>query len=250
VSPPYKRAIRALARARDVRYRPPELVVDLEADNAMLRQALALSEGEGARRELVTQELTHRIGNLLAVVQAIATQTFKTASPASRQTFATRMFALAAAQRHLIDSETHDAPLASVVSEAIVAHCAEGDRCRMSGPPLTLNGRRAHALTLALHELATNAAKYGALSVDHGWIDVSWTVENDQLTFLWREHGGPAVSVPSRHGFGSLLITRNLGMAFSGVVDLGFAPSGVVCRLTAPAHAHAPAFADANALMK
>ncbi len=224
-----------MSRACGTRYRPPELIVDLEAENALLRQALALSEGDGVRRELVTQELNHRIGNLLSVVQAIARQTFKGAGQTSIDDFSTRMFALAAAQRHLIDSDTHDAKLADVVSDAIVAHCAEGDRCRMSGPALTLSGRRAHALTLALHELATNAAKYGALTVERGWVEVRWMVEDGHLTLLWREHNGPTVKAPKRSGFGSVLITRNLGAAFEGVVDLAFDPTGITCRLTAPA---------------
>lgn len=213
-----------------------EILIDLEADNVLLRAALARSEGAGVRRDLIARELTHRIGNLLAVVQAIARQTFSSADPVSRDDFGARIHALAAAQKLLIDSEARAANLAAVVRDALEPHCVDGQRCTITGPELALGGRRAHAITLALHELATNAAKYGALSVEHGWVDVSWTVQDERLDFLWREREGPAVMAPERRGFGSLLITRNLGLAFGGVVDLAFETAGVECRLSAPAH--------------
>ncbi len=215
------------------RHLPAELAIDLEADNALLRTALAKSEGAGARRELVTQELKHRIGNLLAVVQAIARQTFNSADAVSLENFNARLHALAEAQKLLIDSETRPAFLAEVVTAALAPHCVDGDRARISGPKFTLNGRRAHALTLALHELATNATKYGALSTAGGWIEIIWSIEDGRLDFLWREHGGPPIVAPARHGFGSLLITRNLRVAFAGEVDLKFNESGLTCRLTA-----------------
>ncbi|MDP3493611.1 MAG: sensor histidine kinase [Hyphomonadaceae bacterium] len=217
------------------RYLPPELAIDLEADNALLRAALAKSEGAGERRELITQELKHRIGNLLAVVQAVARQTFSAADPVSLEAFNARLLALAEAQKLLIDSETRPATLAEVVSAALAPHCSNGDRATIGGPELALNGRRAHGLTLALHELATNAAKYGALSSDAGWIEIVWTIDDGKLDFFWREHGGPPVTAPTRRGFGTLLITRNLGIAFGGQADLQFAETGVTCRLTAAA---------------
>jgi len=104
----------------------------------------------------------------------------------------------------------------------------------ISGPDIALNGRQAHALTLALHELATNAAKYGALSVDDGTVEIAWANENNELNLLWRERGGPVVTAPTRKGFGSSLITLNLSTAFSGAVDLRFEPGGVECLLRAP----------------
>jgi two-component sensor histidine kinase len=100
---------------------------------------------------------------------------------------------------------------------------------------MRLEGRRAHALTLALHELATNAAKYGALSVERGSVEIEWRTEEGQLDFVWRERDGPACPLPERTGFGSFLITRNLGIAFGGAVDLDFDTAGLICRLRAPA---------------
>lgn len=219
------------------RYLPPELAIDLEAEIAVLRAALARSEDAGVRRELITQEFKHRIGNLLTVVQAMARQTFKEAEPASIEDFSARLLALSAAQNLLIDSETRAAMMADVVAAALAPHCIDGERATISGPPLALDGRRAHGLTLALHELATNAAKYGSLSVDSGSIEVVWTIDDGKLEFIWGEHKGPTVSPPTREGFGSRLITRNLGIAFGGAVDLSFKPSGVECRLTAPSGA-------------
>ncbi len=210
---------------------PPEHLIDLLADNAQLREALALSEGAGVRRDLITQELKHRIGNLLTVVQAIARKTFANADEQSVADFTSRLNALAAAQALLIDSETRAAMMSDVVRSALAAHCAEGGRCKMSGPDIPLDGRRAHALTLALHELATNAVKYGALSVDGGWLEISWTDANGQLDFVWREHDGPRVVAPTRKGFGSRLITANLGIAFLGEAELRFHEAGLECRL-------------------
>ena len=214
------------------RYLPPELAIDLEADNILLRAALARSEDASVRRDLITQELKHRIGNLLAVVQAVARHTFKDADIASIEDFTVRLHALGAAQKLLIDSEIRPASMAQVVRDAIAAHCANGDRASIMGPEVALDGRRAHALTLALHELATNAAKYGALSIDGGGIAVTWTQAGGMLDFLWREYGGPRVATPIRKGFGSMLITRNLGVAFGGKVDLAFHETGLECRLT------------------
>jgi two-component sensor histidine kinase len=211
----------------------PDLLIDLEAENAVLRAALARSEGAGIRRELITQELKHRIGNMLAVVHAVARQTFKEADSASLEDFTARLLALGSAQKLLIDSETRTAMMADVVRGALAPHCIDGERATITGPDLSLDGRRAHGLTLALHELATNAAKYGALSVDGGWIEVVWADVEGELHFLWTEHGGPPAAAPTRRGFGSQLITRNLGLAFAGKVDLLFKDTGVECRLLA-----------------
>jgi two-component sensor histidine kinase len=213
---------------------PPELAIDLAIDNALLRTALAHSEDETLRGELIAQELAHRIINLLAVVQAIARQTFNDSDVGRVADFNARLVALAAAQKALIASETKPALMADVVNGALAPHFAFHNRCALAGPDIVLDGRRAHALTLALHELATNAAKYGALSVDAGRIEVGWATESGRLKFLWRERDGPSVAVPTRKGFGSTLIARNLAAAFDGQVDLTFKATGVECRLSAP----------------
>lgn len=213
---------------------PLEIAIDLEADNVLLRAALARSASADVRRDLVTQELKHRIGNLLAVVQAVARHTFSSADAASLENFTARLHALAAAQTVLIDTENRATTMEKVVVDALAPHSMEGHRTTIAGPEIALDGRRAHALTLALHELATNASKYGALSQELGWIEVSWTSDNGLLNFLWREHEGPPVSAPTRTGFGSRLITRNLGMAFHTEIKLLFLEQGVECTFNAP----------------
>jgi two-component sensor histidine kinase len=217
-----------------------DIAIDLEADNIQLRAALARSVDAGKRRDLVTDELRHRIGNLLTVVQAVARQTFSTADESSVMKFNARISALAAAQALLLDSEKAAARLSDVVANALAPHCSDGDRCTITGPvEITVDGRRAHALTLALHELATNAAKYGALSVDAGWVEVVWTLTDGTLDFLWREHEGPPVMSPNQRGFGARLITGNLSTAFAGAVDLAFNEAGLECRLCAPHDSYA-----------
>lgn len=212
----------------------PEHLIDLAAENAGLRAALAVAEGASIRRELVSQELKHRIGNLIAVVQAIARKSFRDADAVRVTDFNSRLSALAAAQTLLIDAETEPTTLLDVTRLALAPHVSNAERLAIAGPDLALSGRHAHALTLALHELATNAAKYGALSVEDGAVEISWTSADDELNFLWREHGGPIVRTPSRIGFGSSLIKINLSSAFSGAVDLRFEESGAECQLRAP----------------
>jgi len=212
----------------------PELLIDLAVENSQLRTALAFAEGLSERRELITQEIKHRMGNLLAVVQAIARKTFGDADAALVGQFNARLRALANAQTLLIDSETHPADLADVVRAALTAHRSSNDRWKLAGPAIALNGRRAHALTLALHELATNAFKYGAMSVEAGHVELTWSVTDDRLSFCWREFGGPQVTAPERRGFGSSLITQHLGSAFAGAVELSFDTTGIICRLVAP----------------
>lgn len=202
-------------------------------ENANLRAALAASEGAGIQRELVSNELKHRIGNLLTVVAAIARKTFRDADTASLADFTARLGALAAAQTLLIDAETRPSTLADVIKEALAPH-ATGNRCNASGPTTMLSGRRAHGLALAIHELATNAAKYGALSVDAGRVDVTWTLSDETLDLSWRESGGPPVSAPTRRGLGSALIAQNLESTFSGTVTLNYQSEGLEFRLLAP----------------
>jgi two-component system CheB/CheR fusion protein len=164
-----------VSKSPEIAQLEPEHLIDLVAENAGLRAALAVAEGASIRRELVSQELKHRIGNLIAVVQAIARKTLRDVDEACVTDFNSRLSALAAAQTILIDAETEPAMLLDVARLALAPHVSNSERLAMSGPDITLSGRHAHALTLALHELATNAAKYGALSVEGGAVEISWT---------------------------------------------------------------------------
>lgn len=188
----------------------------------------------GIERELVSQELKHRIGNLITVIQAMARKTFGKADASLLANFTARLGALAAAQTVLIDAETKAATLSDAVRRALAPHAPHDGRFLVTGPEIVLGGRQAHALTLALHELATNAAKYGALSVETGVVEIEWTLAGGEFNFVWRERGGPPVSHPTRTGFGTSLITTNLKSAFAGVVELSFEQQGVRCHLRAP----------------
>lgn len=194
-----------------------------------------------ARQGMLSGELQHRIKNILAMVSAIAGQTLKGHDIADRRgKFNARLEALSHAHDMLVATAWSAASISNVVEGALVAHRGEHQRFVISGPNLIVSPKQALSLALAVHELATNATKYGALSVDDGYVQIDWSiatadVENPQFEFVWREFGGPEVVTPDRSGFGSRLITRVLSADFSGTVTIDYEEDGVICRLAAPA---------------
>lgn len=194
-----------------------------------------------ARQQMLSAELEHRIKNTLAMVSAIASQTFRGADIAERRAnFSARLDALARAHSMLIGQTWTKTSIYEVVEAALVPHRAGADSFKLSGPALELTSKQGLSLALTIHELATNAAKYGALSVDDGEIDLSWSTDKVDkaglpvFSFTWAEHGGPKVQQPERTGFGTRLITRVLASDFDGVVRIEYDPSGVVCTLVSP----------------
>jgi PAS domain S-box-containing protein len=187
------------------------------------------------RQRLLINELNHRVKNTLATVQSIAAQTLRSAPDLARarETFEARLIALAGAHDLLTAESWHGARLADVVASAMAPfETAQRPRIRRSGPPAWLTARRALALSMALHELATNAAKYGALSGPEGEVEIYWTrADDDRLTLCWIERGGPPVSPPQRSGFGSRLLQRSLAHELDGEVAFSFAPEGVRCTI-------------------
>jgi PAS domain S-box-containing protein len=198
---------------------------------------ISADKAADAHRTLLANELQHRIKNTLAVVQGIVSQSLKTvATPIeARDAIASRLQTLSNAHDMLTRSSWTAVPIRDVVDGATAAHHDGTDRVRMSGPVIKLQARAALALSMVLHELCTNATKYGALSVESGHVAIDWSVSGDQndLTFdlSWQEEGGPPVSVPKRRGFGSRLIetsfTRNVGST-----QLTYASTGVRWTLT------------------
>jgi PAS domain S-box-containing protein len=186
------------------------------------------------RQRLLINELNHRVKNTLATVQAIAFQTLKggISLDEARARFEARLLALSQAHNMLTEQNWEGAPLQRVVSEA-TAHLAERGRMNIEGESLWLAPRAALALSLALHELSTNAAKYGALSGDEGRVSVSWTLDGDRLRLVWKERNGPVVAPPSGRGFGSRLIERGLTADLGGTAALEFEPDGVRCTIEA-----------------
>lgn len=189
------------------------------------------------QQQLLSGELQHRVKNTLAMVSAIALQTLRGDDIAERRTsFSARLEALAHAHDLLTTKTWQSAPLQSVVEGALTPHMSGTDRFVIEGVHLELSAKQALSMSLTIHELATNAAKYGAMSVPGGKVRIFWTPDqsSDQFRFVWEEIGGPAVNKPERNGFGTRLITRVLAADFDGRVDLQYHPSGVVCTLMAP----------------
>jgi two-component sensor histidine kinase len=191
---------------------------------------------------LLINELNHRVKNTLAVVQSIATQTLRADAPTgeAREQFIERLMALAAAHDILTRENWEGADLAAVVDRALAVH-ASGDEQRvlMEGPPLRVSPRVSLSLAMALHELATNAVKYGALSAPSGKVEVRWTLEeaDAELRLVWRETGGPKPAAPKRKGFGMRLLERVLAQDIGGTVAVEFTEVGLVCTVTAPSEA-------------
>jgi two-component sensor histidine kinase len=162
--------------------------------------------------------------------------------PEAREAFEGRLMALSHAHSLLTRENWESAPLTRI-AEGAVAPFGDGARFRLTGAPIRLNPKAAVSVALALHELCTNAAKYGALSTPSGVVEISWTVPDDPaapFTLCWREAGGPPVIPPQRRGFGSRLVERGLASELGGRVSLNYPVSGVICEIAAPlAHVEA-----------
>lgn len=189
---------------------------------------------------MLLNELNHRVKNTLATVQAIATQTFKGSALGEEATaaFHGRLAALSSAHSLLIGASWESAELRDVIEQAVSPHGGNDlDRFRIAGPSLRLGPKPALAIAMALHELCTNAAKYGALSRPEGHVGVTWTIGDDvtppRLSIRWEESGGPEVQKPKRKGFGSRLIERLLAEELNGEIELDYRPTGVVCTVDA-----------------
>jgi PAS domain S-box-containing protein len=191
------------------------------------------------RQKFLTQELTHRVKNALATVMAIARQTFKDeAHKAPRDIFSGRIQTLSDAYNILTEASWASGSIKRVVESALTPYRTGQERFTLSGPDFEITPNQALTLALAINELATNAMKYGALSVAHGHVAVNWTIMSagtgSLLRFEWRETDGPPVVTPTRSGFGSRLIKTMLPGDFGGSVHLRYDPAGLVCVMEAP----------------
>lgn len=208
-------------------------ISEIDAVGDALRSSLtARAEGE-RHQQILIGELNHRVKNTLAVVQSLAHQTFRgsTSPQAAIAAFEARLRALAAAHNLLTEQRWEAASMMQIVRAAMTPFC-EARRCHIEGPDFKVAPQTAVTLALALHELATNASKYGSLSADEGAIQVSWTEHEGQFDLLWQESGGRAVRPPETEGFGTRLIKRGLAAELHGTVDMDFRPEGLVCRIS------------------
>jgi PAS domain S-box-containing protein len=188
------------------------------------------------RQTLLIHELNHRVKNTLALVQALARHSLKPGRETGRAAtdFQGRLAALAAAHDLLTREQWEGATLAELVRRATGPVAMEGHRISAAGPHAELTPKAAVALVMALHELSTNAVKYGALSVPGGRIGIGWRLEGDRLRFDWTEQGGPAVAPPAGRGFGIRMIERALASDLAAQVRIDFAPAGLICTIDAP----------------
>ena len=197
-------------------------------------------EGE-AHLRLLMRELTHRSKNLLAVIQAMARQTARHVGSIDSflEQFGARLQALARSHDLLVQEEWHGVPLAELIRSQLAPYLDRAaSQIVVEGPSVMLRPEAAQSLGLALHELAINAVKYGALSTLAGRISITWTWqprhEPPAVQILWAELGGPKVDAPAQRGFGSLVVERNLARALEADVELIFRTEGVRCRITIP----------------
>jgi PAS domain S-box-containing protein len=195
------------------------------------------------QRILLLNELNHRIKNTLATVQSIVDHTLRAGNvaPATRNVLTERLIALAQAHNVLVAESWAGADLGAIVERALAPHEGSGlGRFRIEGPRVFLSPQQAVSLSLVLHELTTNAIKYGAMSAQTGQVSISWNLSHDaagarSMTLLWQETGGPLVSPPDgREGFGLRLIARSFGQDGDGRTRIEHRPEGLVCTVNIP----------------
>jgi len=187
------------------------------------------------RQRLLIDELNHRVKNTLSAVQSIAYQSLKGADADARQAFEGRLVALSGAHNVLTKEGWTGASLYTAIETAIAAYQAPG-RFELDGVDHPLAPKMVVSLSMVIHELATNAVKYGALSVPDGVVRIEWQVRGqaaggERLEMRWEEVGGPQVVVPTRKGFGTRLLERQVSMEFNGSIQLQYRPSGLVCQM-------------------
>ncbi len=201
-----------------------------------VRMATTIARGE-MLHNLLIEELNHRVKNTLALMQAIAVQTFRSSSRDERTKFEGRLGALAEAHNLLSQEKWAGSELRDVIARVLQPFLLSNPgRIRMAGPAVPLSPRLAVVLSMIVHEIATNAAKYGALSNETGRVTLEWEVIADtpkpRLRLIWSEIGGPPVTEPVQRGFGSRLIERSARDQLGGEATVDFLPRGVVCTVT------------------
>jgi PAS domain S-box-containing protein len=213
-------------------------------------------DAERAQRILVN-ELSHRVKNTLAVVQAMATQSFQTGRPVAESlaAFESRLRALAGAHDLLVIHAWEDVALRGIVEAAVAPHDPGRARIVVQGPPLMLASAGAVAVAMAVHELLTNAAKYGALSTPAGQVNLHWRFDpaSQRVSMIWKETGGPPVVPPAHRGFGVRFIERVLACQAGGTAAIAFEADGVRCSFETPARSWAQpdenfSYADVDSL--
>lgn len=232
-------AAKALGEGRKVEFKPT-LVAEANAIGTALVEAAELRAHAEQQILLLMREVNHRSKNMLAVVQAIARQMPSDDPKQFVRQFSDRIVGLAASQDLLIESNWQGVRVADLVrSQLALFRELIGTRIEIEGPPVRLQPPAAQAIGMALHELATNASKYGALSGSDGKVRISWRMEGsgEERAFVlaWAEQDGPAVTPPQRRGFGYTIMVAMVEKSLDATVTIDYAPSGLVWKMHAPA---------------
>jgi two-component sensor histidine kinase len=235
-------AAQSLGRAQPL-VLPPSSYKEVNMVTAALKTAAEELTNLREREALIVRESIHRVKNVLAVVRSLVQQSFREGRPVeeARTTLLHRLEAIARAQNALAATDRDTASLDEIVSSELSAHVG---RITLEGPPVMVSGTIAQTFSLLVHELATNALKYGALSNATGRVVVSWSIEGQgdaaHLVFHWQEKDGPPVSAPQRKGFGSRLLESALPTGPSGPARLTFEPAGLTYEVEIPMSAISP----------
>ena len=179
-------------------------------------------------RKLTVEELTHRLKNKIATIQSIISFQLRD-DPQTREAIIGRLSALSATDDLILEAQGQGARLRQILVAELGPY--EVSRITIAGPVILLSPKLATTMALLVHELATNAAKYGALSRATGQVAISWSLCDGRLNFEWRERGGPVVSTPTKTGFGMRLLSQALTQ-FGGVVETKFETTGLVCKIS------------------
>jgi two-component sensor histidine kinase len=183
-------------------------------------------------RELLVRELAHRVKNGFALVQAIARQAFAKAEPERYHSFSERLTALASTYDLILSREGSASSLRDVVSAALRAHLSVPDRIVLEGVEVQLSPELALPLSLIIHELATNATKYGSLGAEDGRVSLHWKLSEDRVRLVWQELDGPPVKAPERTGFGTVLISRAFPAKAKAESHAEYRPDGLVFEMS------------------
>ena len=181
-------------------------------------------------------ELSHRTKNILSIVQALVHQTLQgdNRMDEARRTLSNRLVAMGNAVDTLLETAWQPAALEEIVRAGLIHRSSFDERVRVAGPPVEVGAGAAMSLSLVLHELESNAIKYGALSNARGAVDLCWSIADGMLTIDWWERDGPPVSPPTRQGFGTRLIGAGIARRLGGTADFRFDPEGFHWTLSAP----------------
>ncbi len=221
-----------------------EVQAEIDRLTALLRasdeRARADRAAAVAERDRLTFELGHRVKNTLSVVQALASQTLRGSTPRDEalEAFGGRIMALSHANDLILGQGWTTATIRSV-AQAVLAQVREGAGPRLSidGPDIVLQASAALSFAMALHELGTNAKRYGSLTDPAGRVDLAWRVEDGtspMLVITWRESGGPPATAPEKRGFGLKLVEQSLRSAFGREVSVTFPSDGLLCAVRTP----------------